>query len=419
MKYARIVILVVCLTFLSSGMLMAQGGPVKIDFWYSVGGNPQKATQALVEKFNSSQNEVIVEAMYGGSYEDTFKKLLAAVVAGEAPVISHVGNTFWPQLALQGQLEVLSTYLSNDPTISESDFVEQLLEVDRYKGELYSLPFNRSTPVLYYNKDLYRSAGLDPENPPKLWDETFYEYVRKISAVGNDIVGFDIARGSGWITQAYTWQFGGDWIADDNSTVLWTDPPAVEALEFMQNMYNEGIATYEGGATLYSSEKCGMFMESTAALTNLIDSAPYDLGNALMPYKVRQQVPVGGGVLVIFKNASQPEKDAAWKFIKFMVSEESQIYWSKSTGYMACSTAALNSKELQDLWAKDPRFKTAYEQLPYIVAENRTFLIPFLEVRDFFNAAWDEAILNNKDAAKTLAEAQTKANDVLAEYGYR
>ncbi len=418
MKYARIVMLVVCLTFLCSGMLMAQGGPVKIDFWYSVGGNPQKATQALVEKFNNSQNEVVVEAMYVGSYEDSLKKLLAALVVDETPAVVHQAHCYAPQFALQGYFEELNAYFSNDPTISESDFIEQLLEINRWEGELYGLPYNCSNPVLYYNKDLYRSAGLDPNNPPELWDEV-YEFAEKISALGEGIVGFDISRGSGWITQGYTWQFGGDWIADDNSTVLWTDPPAVEALEFMQNMYNEGIAIYEGGATMHSSEKCGMFIASTASLTNLLESAPYDLGNAPMPYKVRKQVPTGGGSLYVFKNASQAEKDAAWKFMKFMASEESQIYWSKSTGYMASSAAALNSKEMQDLWAEDLRFETAYKQLPYAVAENKTWLIPFNEIRDIFNAAWDETILNNKNAAEILANAQAKANDILAEYGYR
>ena len=121
--------------------------------------------------------------------------------------------------------------------------------------------------------------------------------------------------------------------------------------------------------------------------------------------------------MVIFKNASQPEKRCCLKFIKFMVSEESQIYWSKSTDIWLA--LPLKLKELQDLWAKDQDSKPRTNSFHTLLLRTGHSLIPFLEVRDFFNAAWDEAILNNKDAAKTLAEAQTKANDVLAEYGYR
>lgn len=198
--------------------------------------------------------------------------------------------------------------------------------------------------------------------------------------------------------------------------MLWTEPGAVEALKFMQKMYNEKIAVYMGGNTMDFSGKVGMTIRSTATLTDTIQSSNYEVGVAAIPGKVRKQVPIGGGSLYIFKNASQAEKDAAWKFLKFMGSPESQMYWAEKTGYQASSIGALNSDAMQALWKKDPRYKTTYDQVPYAVVEDRTHLIPFNEVRTIFNNAWDSTILNNGDAAKNLAEAQAKANAILAQY---
>lgn len=186
----RIVAMMLCLMLLVTGTVMAQGGaepepvqtgPVTIDFWYSIGGNPQKATEALVEKFNASQNEVKVEAMYGGSYEDTTKKLLASVVAGDTPVVAHMAMAYTAQFILDGYFESLNSYFAKDAKVKETDFVKGLLELNRWKGELYGMPFNCSNPIMYYNKDLFRAAGLDPEKPPVTWDE-LYEYAKKIAA---------------------------------------------------------------------------------------------------------------------------------------------------------------------------------------------------------------------------------------------
>jgi sn-glycerol 3-phosphate transport system substrate-binding protein len=407
--------------FLSVGIVMAKGqtdakpaGPVTIDFVFSVGGNPQKVTLDLVEKFNKSQNEVVVEGSYGGSYEDATKKLLASLVAGDVPVVAHIAMARNTLFITEGHLENLSKYITEDPELNENDYVKGLLELNRYNGIIYGLPFNCSNPVIYYNRDLFKAAGLDPDKPPVTWDE-FYEYAKKISALGPDIYGVNIERGSGWLGQAYTWQFGGQWIAKDNSTVLWTESGAVEALRFMQKMYNEKIAAYQGGNSLSYSNQVGMTMESTGALSGFLELANYDVGVAPMPYKVKRQVPTGGGSLYIFKNLPQEKKDGAWKFLKFMTNAENQMLWAETTGYQAASVGAVNSPTMQALWGKDPRYAVTYKQLEYAVSENNTYIVPFNQVRDQFNAAWDDAILNNVDPGKRLAAAQEEANRILAE----
>ncbi|MDR0387914.1 MAG: ABC transporter substrate-binding protein, partial [Treponema sp.] len=390
-------------------------GPVPIDFMFCVGGNPQKATLELVDRFNKSQNGVVVEASYGGGYEDALKKLLAAIVAGDAPDVVHMAMAYNAQLMLEGHLEPLGPYFKKDANVKEADFVKGLFDLNKYNGEIYGLPFNCSNPIMYYNKDLWKQAGLDPNKPPVTWDE-LYEYGKKIHALGTDVYGFNIARGSGWMTQGYTWQFGGQWIAKDNSTVLWTEKGALDALKFMKKMADEGVAIYQGAASLNMGGKVGMWIGSTAELTNNMNSATFDLGVAVMPYAVKKQVPIGGGSLYISKSSPQSDKDAAWTFLKFMSSQESQFYWAEATGYQASSIAAVNSDQMKALWQRDPRYAATYTQIEYAVAEDNTQLIPFNEVRDMFNSAWDEVMLNKADPDRTMAAAQERANRVLAQY---
>jgi len=389
--------------------------PVEISMWYSVGGNPRRATEALVKWFNQVQNEVKMKAVYSGGYEDTTQKLLAAVVAGNPPTIAHMAHCYAPQLVKEGHIQALDDIIAQDPEVSKDDFVTSLYNANVYQGKVYGIPFNCSNPVMYYNKDLFRQAGLDPEKTPKTWDE-LYDVAAKISALGEKIYGFNIERGSGWISQGYTWQFGAEWIKPDNSRVLWDSEGAIAALSFMKKMVDDGIAIYKGGNKADISGRIGMVLRSTASLTYLIEHCPFDLGVAIQPYKVRKMVPLGGGSLYMFKNISEEQKKAAWKFMKYVTNPINQMFWAVSTGYMSSNVEAVNCALMEKRFTDDPRTQVTYFQLPYSRPEDDTWLAPFLEVRDIFNDAWDRCIFNNLDPAKTLKEATEKANKILQEY---
>lgn len=388
---------------------------VKITMWYSVGGNPRRATEALVKWFNKVYPEVKMKAVYSGNYEDTTQKLLAAVVAGNPPTIAHMAHCYAPQLVKKGYIQALDDFIAKDPEVSKDDFVASLYKTNVYQGKVYGVPFNCSNPVVYYNRDLFRKAGLNPDNPPKTWDEA-YNVAKKISKLGEGIYGYNIERGSGWISQGYVWQFGGEWIKPDNSKVLWDSKESIAALSFMKKMVNDGIAVYKGGNKLDISGKVGMVIRSTASLTYLEEHCPFDLGVTVQPYKVRKMVPLGGGSLYMFKNISEVEKQAAWKFMKYVTNPINQMFWAVSTGYMASNKKAVNSALMEKRFIDDPRTQVTYLQLPYSRPEDDTWLAPFLEVRDIFNDAWDRCILNNLDPEKVLKEATEKANKILQEY---
>ncbi len=391
----------------------AAQGPVKITMWYSVSGEPGKATEVLIDRFNQSQNKVVLEGVYSGSYEDTMPKLLAAAVAGGLPTIAHMAHCYAPQMALAGYLESLDDLLAKEPAV-KADYVESLYNANVYKGKTYGVPYNCSTPVYYYNKDLYKKAGLDPEKSPVTWED-MYQYSAKIAGLGGDTVGYNVERGSGWLTQGYTWEFGGQWIKADNSAVTWDTPEDVSSLAFMKKMVSDKVALYKGGDKLDASGRSGGSIRSTGSLTSIVSRFQYEVGVGSVPKQAKVMVPIGGGSLYIVKGKSQAEKMGAWEFLKFATDPVSQMFWAKATGYFASSKKAAASAEMQQLWAKDGRWKKTYDQLGAAQAENHTWLSPFQEVRDLFNDAWDKTILNNLDPKATLAEAAVKANKVISE----
>ena len=424
MKKARrfftvlLVFLFVCGSVFAAGgaeeAASAEEGPVTIEFWYSVGGNPQEATKVLTDRFNASQDEVFVNAVYSGSYEDTTQKLLAAVVADSTPDVAQMAMALTAEFIDNGYFEGLNRYFEKDPTVDKDDYVDGELDLLTFNGDVYGMPYNWSNPLMYYNKDLFRQAGLDPEDPPTTWAEVA-EAAKAIDALGDDIYGINIARQSGWLSQGYTWQHGNDWIASDNSKVLWTEPGAVAALQTAKDIVDES-GIYEADKALLVSGKVGMFFYSCSGLSGLIRDCDYDLGCAVQPKTVTNSVPTGGGSLYVFADKSQEVKDAVWKFLTFMSNEESQIYWAQQTGYLVSNKAAYDSEEMQKLFAEDPRYTMPYKQLPYATIEDRYMTLPFQKVRDIFNAAWDESILNDVAPEKALADAAEKANSLLAKY---
>jgi sn-glycerol 3-phosphate transport system substrate-binding protein len=424
MKSVRKVFFTLALGLIIVKVVMAGGGseaarsssgPITIDYIYSIGGPSQELTLDLVEKFNKEYaGSIIVEPTFGGDYTETGKKLLAASIAGEPPVVIHNNPNQNAQFLIRGQYEGLNKYFEKDTSVKKTDYVQSLFNQNVYKGEVYGLPLNASTPITYYNKDLFRQAGLDPEKPPTTWNE-LYDLAKKISALGPDIYGFNFSGyTTPWSVRSYIWQFGGKWVTDDNDRVTWNEKGDIDAAKFMQKIIQDGVGVV-GEGTLNTVGKIGMWIGSTGGLNNAINTSKFDLGVAPMPYTTKKAASLGGGSIYIAAASSQPKKDAAWKFITFMTNAESQLGWAERTGYMASNVGAVNSQGMKDLWKKDPRIATTYIQLDYALPENNTFLLPFDEVRTILTSAWSEILLDNANVEQTLNVAVERANKVIAE----
>jgi len=394
-------------------MAFAQSA-TKISFWYSVGGNVRDAVENAIKEYNASQSKYVVEGVFAGNYEESLQKIMAAIVSGNPPVLIQQAHVYAPQLIDANVLEVLDPYIAKDKSFQRDQFIEPLFQSNVFNGKTYGIAFNCSTPIMYYNKDLFRKAGLNPDKFPETWEE-FYEAAKKIKALGKDQYAFILSYGSGWILQGLIWQFGADMMTADNSRVMWNDKEHIDAVKFFKKLVDEKLAIYKGGEPDFYSGKAAIMMESTASLTRMKGMATFDMGTAIFPKGTTRAVPLGGGSLYIFRKNPQSLKEGAWDFIKFMTSKATQMKWAEATGYLVVRKDAEETLEKEGFIMKDKRYNTTYLQLPYIVRENKTAYPYFLALRTIYNDTWDKAIMQGGDVQSIFDEAAKKANQFIKE----
>ncbi len=395
----------------AASALFAQS-PTKVSFWYSVGGSVRTAVEKCIADYNASQAKYQIEGVFAGNYEESLQKIIAAIATGSAPVLIQQAHVYAPTLIDANTLEVLDPYIAADKSFQREQFIEPLFQSNVYKGKTYGVAFNCSTPIMYYNKDLFRKAGLDPEKFPATWPE-FYEAAKKLTALGKDNYGYILSYGSGWILEGLVWEQGAEWMAKDNSRVLWNDKAHVDALAFYKKLVDQKLAVYKGGEPDFMSGKAAIFVESTASLTRLKGMATFDMGTAVFPAGSRKAVPLGGGSLYVFRKNSKAVKEGAWDFIKYMTSKNVQMQWGAATGYLVVRKDAREALEADGYLKQDKRYQTTYQQLPYIRPENETAFPAFLNLRTIYNNAWDKIMMQGADIQATMDEAAQKANEVI------
>ncbi len=411
------------LLLLPSGTLFAGGGgegsaavtyPVKIDYWYSIGGSAKDTTDLLINKYDASQQKYVVTGVFNGGYPESLKKMLAAAVAKNLPPLGHQANTYAPTLAAAGALQPLDEIMKADKSFKKEDLVPSLMAGNFFQGKQWGLPFNNSTSLLYLNKDLFKQAGVDPDNFPKTWDD-LPAMLRQLKAkLPADVVPYNINPGSYWIPHAYMYTFGNDLLSADNKSAPWDTPEMLACVTYFQNLKKEGLLSWAPSPDGFYAGKHAITTDSSASLTNHIKRCNFNLGVAKIPKGKKQIAIIGGGSLYMFAGKSRGEKEAAWDFMKFMTTKDSQVTWSNGTGYLASNLAAIT--ELSNTTHKtDPRFAAAFQQMPYAVTENTTFFPAYEAVRDVYVELWQRIMINNEDPKKVLPEQTAKANKVIKE----
>ena len=420
------------LTALPLVMAMGAATPMAhaadLEFYFPVGVNaPAVATiEQLTSAWAAQNPQHTVKAVYAGNYEETTTKALTAAQAGDPPQVAVLLAIDIFTLIEEDVVLPISDIATSDADKAWIDsFYEGFMVDTRFDGKTYSIPFQRSTPVFYYNKDAWRAAGLDPEVTPKTWDE-MVEMGKKLT----------VKDANGNVTQwgtripnlglAGAWLFGGlvkskgDVLSTDTGTEARFDTEAAKAsLEFMLRLADEEVMQ-PGGVTWGDTPKA--FLEGQAAsiwtstgnLAFINENAEFDWGVGFLPGGDGPGAPVGGGNFYIFKDTTDEEREAALDFVRFMTTPENQAIWSMATGYVAPSQAAWETPEMQ-AYAEDlPQALVALDQMPYAYREFATF--QRARVTQFLVDAIEGVITGGDEPAAALAEAQEKADDVLGEY---
>lgn len=408
----------------SLGVSLAAHAETELTMYYpvAVGGPLTQVVDGIVGNFMEENPDIKVNAIYAGNYNDARIKALAALKSGEPAQLSVMFSIDIYELIEQDAIVAFDDIVS---TAEEKEwlgsFYPSLMENGKTAGKTWGVPFQRSTIVMYYNKDAFREAGLDPENPPATWDE-YVDAAKKLTKSDGSQWGAMIPS-----TGYPYWMFGALSMQNDQvlmngagDTTYFDAPATVEALEFWNSLGAEHKIMPEGAiewGTLrqnFLEGKTAMMWHSTGNLTTVKNKANFDFGVAMLPANKRRGTPTGGGNFYIFKDTSAEERVAAMKLIKFMTSAEQSAKWSMKTGYMGVSAAAYETESLQEYVKGFPYAAVARDQLEFATAELSTFQTG--RVRKLLDDAIQAALTGSKTPAEALTEAQASAERLLKAY---
>ena len=395
---------------------------VELTMYYpiAVGGPLTKVVDGIVEKFEAENPDIEVNAIYAGNYDDTRIKALAALESGNPAQLAVMFSIDAYDLIEQDLIVPFEDVID---TAEEAAWLEgfypALMANSRIEGKTWGVPFQRSTIVAYYNKDMFREAGLDPSRPPETWDD-LVEMGKALTTADRHGLMIPSTGYPYWMFQALAIQNGKELMTGDGLQTNFDDPKVVETLEFWTSLSAEhGImpeGTVEWGTLrqAFLEGETAMMWHSTGNLTAVKTNAKFDFGVAMLPGRERLGSPTGGGNFYLFKDSTEAEKEAALELVKFMTAPEQAAEWSIATGYMGVSPAAYETEALKAYTAGFPPALVARDQLQHAVAEFSTF--ETARVRDGLNVAIQQALTGEKPAAEALAEAQAAADRLLRAY---
>lgn len=384
----------------------------------AVGGALTEVVDGIVADFEAANPDITVNAIYSGNYDDTRVRALSALSSGEPAQLAVMFSIDAYDLIEQELIVAFDDIEGVDPAWLDS-FYPALMANGRIEGKTWGIPFQRSTIVAYYNKDMFRAAGLDPESPPSTWDEM----ISMGQALTNgDTYGLMIPSTGYpyWMFQALAIQNGKEVMSNDGLTTYFDDEAVVDTLEFWLSLSQEhGImpeGTVEWGTLrqAFLEGQTAMMWHSTGNLTAVKNNATFDFGVAELPANVRPGSPTGGGNFYVFEDTTPEERAAALRLIEFMTSPEQAAAWSIATGYMGVSPAAYETEALQAYTAEFPPALVARNQLENAVAEFSTF--ETARVREGLNNAIQAALTGAATPEAALSEAQDAAERLLSAY---
>lgn len=415
------------------GFSMANAKEVEgteISFWHSMGGVNGQAIDALVEKFNT-ENElgITVNAQYQGEYDDSLNKLKSAQIGNmgaDLVQVYEIGSRFMIE---SGWIIPMQEMIDADG-YDMSSIEPNLAAYYTIDDKLYSMPFNSSTPIMYYNKDMFEKAGIT-EVPDSL--EAIEEVGEQLLNKGGagELISLGIY---GWFFEQFMGKQGLDYANNENgrkeaATAVAFDENggAANILTAWKSLYDKGYAPNVGkggdaGLADFSAGKSAITLGSTASLKQILQdvNGKFEVGTAYFP-KVKSSdeggVSIGGASLWALNNNDPKKARATWEFIKFLVSSESQAYWNAQTGYFPVTTDAHEEQVFKDNIAKYPQFQTAIDQLHDSSPEYVGALLSvFPEARATVESQIESLLNGDQNVEETVSNMADSINKSIEEY---
>ncbi len=394
---------------------------VELQFYFpvAVGGAVTKNIEDMVSEFNTKNPSIKVTPVFAGDYTQTMTKVQAAAAGGTPADVTVLLATDVFTLKTQNAIVPLDDLVAKDKDGAAwlADFTPAFMGNSKLDGKTWSVPFQRSTVVMYYNKDLFKAAGI--ANPPKTWDE-LVDAGKKLTKDG--VWGLEIPSDGNpsWVFSSFFIQNGKNVVNEAGNEVSFNAPEVVEALTFIQalgkthKIMPEGVTAWANVPNDFINGKAAMIFHTTGSIGNIkskMDVAK--IGVAALPGKKRQGSPTGGGNLYIMKTT--PEKqEAAYKFVKFMTEPDRVAAWSAATGYIPATKKATEAKAWKDAVAAFPGFADAVGAMQFADREIATY-----QNQQVLKALGDQlqaVVTGSKSAKDALEQAQKDATAILAPF---
>ena len=410
-----------------AGAALAQG-PVEVPFYYpvAVGGPITKIIDGYAAAFEKENPGVKLKPIYSGSYQESIAKALTAAKSGDPPVTSILLSTDMYTLIDEDAIIPFDDLVKTaDDRAWLKSFYPAFMENSQTGGKTWGIPFQRSTIVLYYNKDAFREAGLDPNHAPATWAEmtadaeklTRHDASGKVTQWGVEIPSSGFPY---WLFQALAIENGANLMNAAGTEVYYDKPEVVGALQYWVDLVNKykvhppGIVDWGTTPKDFFERKVAMIWTTTGNLTNVRANAKFDFGVAMLPAMKQRGSPTGGGNFYIFKKSTPAQREAAFKFIKWVTQPERAAQWGIDTGYVAVRPDAWDTPEMKKYVAGFPAAAVARDQLPFAKAELSTH--DNQRVTKVLNDALQAALTGAKTPAQALKDAQREADRLLRSY---
>ncbi|WIJ26768.1 sn-glycerol-3-phosphate ABC transporter substrate-binding protein UgpB [Devosia sp. RR2S18] len=430
--------------FLSAGMAAVLAATpafaqTEISWWHAMDAELGQKLEAIAQGFNESQDEFVVVPTYKGTYAETLTSAIAAFRANEQPAIVQVFEVgTGTMMAAEGAVRpVYQLMTDNDQPWDPSAFLEPVTGYySDTEGNILSMPFNSSTPIMYYNKDVFEAAGLDPETPPRTWAE-LEEMSRTIMEAGAAPCGFT----TGWVS----------WVQLENLSAIHDQPYGTlengfgglgteftfngevqtQHWENLKAWADEGLFQYGGpvgGADappkFYAGE-CAMYMNSSASRAGVIANATdFEVGFAPLPYyddaiaEPKNSI-IGGATLWVLNGKDEAVYDGVAQFFTYLSSPEVQAEWHQATGYLPITNAAYELGQEQGYYGENPGSEVAIEQITRGEPSANSKGIRFgnlTQVRTVIDEEFEALLAGNKTAQEALDAAVERGNQILRDF---
>lgn len=427
--------LLIGLAWALSVFLVPQAAPaakVQITWWHAMSGSNGKIVDAIVKDFNDANPEFELKALYSGSYEETLTRYITAYRSKKAPNLVQSYEVGTQTMLSSGA--VVPVYQIPGMVGEKWDWAQYVIPITNYYqsgGNLWSMPFNSSTAMMYYNKDLFAKAGLDPNRPPATWEE--------LEAQGKKLIASGAVKHAlsfGWPDWQFEQMFATHnqlFANNDNgrkglaTKVLINDEFGVKVLDMWVRLAKQGIFIYGGpeysANSAFQGGQIAMLMQSTSSLAGITKGSKFKVGTAFLPrlagYPSGNSV-IGGASLWVTKGQSKDELRAVWAFLKYLAQPKVAVAWHKGTGYFPAVNAAVGDLLNEGWFSKDPNYLTAFLQILSgrrdTAAAAGVRLGPFVQIRELERTAIEKAVAGKLSPKAALDEAARKADQLLADF---